>query len=564
MTSRRIPILAQIIAALGIPILVFFSLLGFFVFTTTSLSESFIGAFTHTTTRTINMKTAQDEFHRSISDLRGFVAYGNPEYEKSSREHLSKSIEIIDTWVLATKSATIKSEAQGLAQLLNEYTQASDKILKAKRENDPNFSAIVLEGRTLTTKIDADFDKIFSLQDESLKNNIGLVVKKAEDANTLSLTVGILLGAVIAALAVWYGRNLANRLHALNSLLADVGKLDLTKEDVVVTRNDELADMANTVFGLKKELRNVVVRIKENASQVAVSSEQLTAVAEQSAQAANQVATTITEVAEGVEQQSNSIDTAAKAIEHVSAGIQQLVTNNAVVTNSAINAAHTTKQGLGAVDVAVNQMSNIERTVNTSAEAVIKLGDRSKEIGQIVDTISGIAGQTNLLALNAAIEAARAGEQGRGFAVVAEEVRRLAEQSQDAAKQIADLINEIQSDTDKAVVGINEGTKEVKVGTEVVTTAGQAFRQIASLIEELSVKGQEIDLAIQKVQDDSQKIVLAINEIDKVSKNSAGQAQTVSAATEEQSASIEEIAASSQGLAKMSSALQVAIEKFRI
>lgn len=202
--------------------------------------------------------------------------------------------------------------------------------------------------------------------------------------------------------------------------------------------------------------------------------------------------------------------------------------------------------------------------MNTSAEAVIKLGDRSKEIGQIVDTISGIAGQTNLLALNAAIEAARAGEQGRGFAVVAEEVRRLAEQSQDAAKQIADLINEIQSDTDKAVVGINEGTKEVKVGTEVVTTAGQAFRQIASLIEELSVKGQEIDLAIQKVQDDSQKIVLAINEIDKVSKNSAGQAQTVSAATEEQSASIEEIAASSQGLAKMSSALQVAIEKFRI
>ncbi|HEY3424617.1 MAG TPA: methyl-accepting chemotaxis protein, partial [Negativicutes bacterium] len=211
-----------------------------------------------------------------------------------------------------------------------------------------------------------------------------------------------------------------------------------------------------------------------------------------------------------------------------------------------------------------NQMEHIEKTVKNSEELVSKLGKSSQEIGQIVDTISGIAGQTNLLALNAAIEAASAGTYGRGFAVVAEEVRKLAEQSQDAAKQIANLVTEIQADTSNAMLAMNEGTKEVMIGTEVVTTAGQAFKQITSLVEEVSSQVKEISAAIGQMATGSQKIVVAMNDIETVNKEAVSQTQSVSAATEEQSASMEEIAANSQSLAKTAEELQTAIQKFKV
>lgn len=209
-------------------------------------------------------------------------------------------------------------------------------------------------------------------------------------------------------------------------------------------------------------------------------------------------------------------------------------------------------------------MAQLENTVNTSAEVVEKLGERSKEIGQIVDTISGIAGQTNLLALNAAIEAARAGEQGRGFAVVAEEVRKLAEQSQEAAGRIAQLIGDIQGDTDKAVVAMSEGTREVKMGADVVNAAGDMFREIVELVSQVSAQVREISAAIQQMASGSQQIVGVVQKIDRLSKSSSVESQSVSAATEEQLASMEEIAAASQTLSKLAQDLQVEVTKFRV
>ena len=251
-------------------------------------------------------------------------------------------------------------------------------------------------------------------------------------------------------------------------------------------------------------------------------------------------------------------------VEQMSAELQQIVANTSNVSAAAEKTSSTAQVGRKAVQEATNQMANIEASVTHSAQVVAKLGDRSKEIGQIIDTIAGIAGQTNLLALNAAIEAARAGEQGRGFAVVAEEVRKLAEQSQESAKEIAVLIGEIQDDTEQAVMAMSEGTLEAKKGTQVVNTAGQSFAEITSHVEHVSEQIRDISAAIEHMASDNQQIVVSVKGIAQISKTTAGQTQTVSASTEEQSASIEGIASSSMDLAKMAGSLQEIVSRFKI
>jgi methyl-accepting chemotaxis protein len=248
----------------------------------------------------------------------------------------------------------------------------------------------------------------------------------------------------------------------------------------------------------------------------------------------------------------------------MSANIQKVAANANEAAGHSAQATDKANEGNKSINKAVNQMVYIEQTVTNSALMVAKLGERSNEIGQIVDTISGIAGQTNLLALNAAIEAARAGEQGRGFAVVAEEVRKLAEQSQNAAKQIAALISEIQGDTATAVLAMNDGTREVKLGAEVVNASGRAFQEIATMINQGSGQMKQIAIGVEQMAIGSQQIVNSVKKIDELSKKASGEAQTVSAATEEQSASMEEISSSSQALAHLAMNLREAVSKFQL
>ena len=373
-------------------------------------------------------------------------------------------------------------------------------------------------------------------------------------------TVLVIAGVIIA----WFARRIARPIKMLEEAARRVADGDITQAKLGIISNDEIGRLGQSFEQMTENLRRLIRKITQATEQVAASSEELTASAEQSAQAANQVAQIITGVAGGAEKQMKAMDDTASVVGQMSAGVQQIAANANTVAGTSARSAGVAQDGGQAVDKAVTQMGNIEKTVARSAQVVAKLGERSKEIGQIVDTISGIAGQTNLLALNAAIEAARAGEQGRGFAVVAEEVRKLAEQSQEAAKQISGLIAEIQGDTDSAVVAMDDGTKEVRIGAEVVNDAGRAFQEIHKSINEVSTQMREISAAIQQMAGGSQQVVSSVREIDSISRETAGQAQNVSAATEEQSATMEEIAASSRVLAKMAADLTQAVGMFKI
>ena len=313
---------------------------------------------------------------------------------------------------------------------------------------------------------------------------------KAEAATATKITIGFTLAMVIilGGIGLFITRMITRPLQFMVSVCEEFAAGDFRDKPRQMLRKDEIGQLADAMASMRASLRTVLKQVSESAEQVAASSEELTASAEQSAQAVTQVAGAISDVAQGAEKQLIAVDETSAVVEQMSAGIQQAAASSNQVAEHSAQAAGKAKEGNASVEKAVSQMVYIEQTVNNSAQIVANLGERSKEIGQIVDTISGIAGQTNLLALNAAIEAARAGEQGRGFAGVADEVRKLAEQSQEAAKQIATLISEIQGETDKAVVAMDEGTREVKVGTEVVTTAGKAFEEIATLVTNVSEK----------------------------------------------------------------------------
>ncbi len=379
-------------------------------------------------------------------------------------------------------------------------------------------------------------------------------------------TLGVSAVALLLVLAgvIFFTRRMLKPIQLLLVKFREVAGGNLGVSPLTIESRDEIGKLAAAFNTMLESLRGLISRVAHSAEQVAASSEQLTASAEQSALAAGQVAESITEVANGSEKQVKSVHGATEVVEHISTGIGQIAMNSKEVARTSDKTASAAQEGGKLVAQAIQQIGNVEKTVTNSANVVMKLGERSKEIGQIIDTISGIAGQTNLLALNAAIEAARAGEQGRGFAVVAEEVRKLAEQSENAAKQIALLIGEIQGETDKAVIAMDEGTREVKIGTEVVNTAGRSFNEITTLVGQVSSQVGEISSAIQEMANGSQQIVSSMQEIDSISKVTAAHTQTVSAATEEQSASMEEIVASSNALAKMAEELQKAVHQFRM
>lgn len=386
----------------------------------------------------------------------------------------------------------------------------------------------------------------------------------AATANRITIGFILVMFVILGMIGLFIARMITRPLQTLVVACNELAAGDFRDKPRSVLRKDEIGQVADALVEMRSKLSTVLKRVNDSAEQVAASSEELTASAEQSAQAVTQVTGAITDVASGAEKQLKAVDETSAVVEQLSAGIQQVAASANQVADNSAQASEMARDGDQAVDKAIRQMSHIEQTVGNSAEVVAKLGDRSKEIGQIVDTISGIAGQTNLLALNAAIEAARAGEQGRGFAVVAEEVRKLAEQSQDAAKQIATLISEIQSDTEKAVVAMGEGTREVKVGTEVVTAAGRTFKEIATLVTQVSEQVKDSSAAMQQMASGSQQIVASVKEIDRQSKMALEQTQTVSAASEEQSASMEEIASSSQSLAKLAQDLQTEVSHFRV
>ena len=404
-----------------------------------------------------------------------------------------------------------------------------------------------------------------------------LVEKRAEitSANLRSsilqaLACMVVLQLLFVLLAVYVGKKIAAPIQFVTERMTVMAggdfrvSTDRTHVAEMMERKDELGQMSRALHDMHESIRGLMGKIMEAAEYVASASEELTSSAEQSAEVSGQVANSIVSVAGSCSEQLTEVENVNERTTTLSAHMEEFTSTIAESSQHIQSTSEAADKGSANVAGAVEQMKAIESSVGESARVIEGLGEQSKQIGTIVDTISGIAAQTNLLALNAAIEAARAGEQGRGFAVVADEVRKLAEQSQEAAGEIAELIGTVQKAAQEAVASMQQGREQVQGGTAAVSDAGTTFQHIVEMVDEVSKGASSMEKIVFELAGNTEHITNAVEKINSMSRNVASEAENVSAATEEQTASMNEIASSSRKLAEMAQSLQDAVVKFQI
>ena len=319
----------------------------------------------------------------------------------------------------------------------------------------------------------------------------------------------------------------------LLNTISQVARGDLTVRGKVT--NDALGNVVDSVNFMLDNFTKVLERVRKAATDVSISASQIMESAE--------------EMTAGTTQQDQEITNTSSAVEELTVSMKQVSNNAEASAEAARRALDAAEQGNRAVRDTLEGMHRIRSSVQATAKKIKSLGDRSLEISEIINVINDITEQTNLLALNAAIEAARAGEAGRGFAVVADEVRKLAEHSRSATKDIAALIKAIQAETNEAVVVMEDGTREVEVGAGLADQAGKALEAISSVVRQSAELVQEISLASKQQVRGTEGVANAMQIISGITR------QTIQGARQ--------TAGTVNNMAKLSEQLNEALAQFR-
>ncbi len=338
-------------------------------------------------------------------------------------------------------------------------------------------------------------------------------------------------------------------IEGMNSIVETIIKPleESAKVLTVMADGDFTLRITGTYKGYYENMKNNVNRLADSLNQA------LSEVADSAAlvmNTANEISSSSEEMAAGAQEQSAQSSEVASSVDEMTKTIMENTKNASFAAETAKNSGDKAKEGGSVVEDTISGMMRIASVVQKSANTVSELGKNSDQIGEIIQVIDDIADQTNLLALNAAIEAARAGEQGRGFAVVADEVRKLAERTTKATKEIANMIEQIQKETNNAVVSMSEGTDEVNKGKDLATKAGVVLNELISGAEKVS------DVAVQVAAASEEQSVSA----EQISRN----IESIAHVTEQSATGTQQIAHSSEELLNMTERLQTLISKFKI
>jgi methyl-accepting chemotaxis protein len=502
------------------------------------------------------------------NDERGYLLSQDNTFAEEMRERAQKLDALFaQAKEMAGSSEELRRLLDRMEALFRTYQRESDKVMEAIRSGQRE-EAVRLhfgEERQARKELDRVVEELVTLVQQEKEQDEVLLARQARTAETVRLFVAMTAVLLAVLIGGYLVRSIVIPLNRVNAQLRAIaeGEGDLTRELTVASR-DEIGMLGQSFNRMLRNLREIILQVRSHAEQVAASAEELNASSEQTSQAAKQIAETVQGVVLGTDKQVQGVEEGSREVQEMAAGIRQISSRAERVTAAAVDTSELATNGNRTIQEAVARMNGMSETIDHLSRLVRGLGERSRQIGQIVDAITDIAGQTNLLALNAAIEAARAGEHGRGFAVVADEVRKLAEQASASAGQITQLVGTIQSEIEEAVVSMQRGTEEVAAGMAGVSEAGEAFARIRAAVLDVTGQIQEVSAASRSLTASTEKVAQAMREIAGVTETTAARTLDVSAATEEQLASMEEIHASAASLAGLAEELEKLMGRFKV
>lgn len=462
-------------------------------------------------------------------------------------------------------SSTMKTQYDEFRTVVPDYRTALEEVVQLAEKNDNTQAYSVFTSKVQTLRQDMN-DKLQALTELQSSEAASSSEQAIQLKNgSLILILSLLIAGIALSLVVGFliAQAVANPLRKMQQMMQEAENGNLTVKADYASR-DEIGQLSISFNGMIAGLRTIVQKVDESAMTLSASSEQLTASAEQTAVASGHIASSSSHLADGFEEQTQTVTQVTAAAEQLVDHMNNIRTGSETISGLSEHSERSARAGLDEVRGVLQQMQQIDSSVDRTGIVIAELEHRIQDIDNLVAAIQQVAKQTNLLALNASIEAARAGEAGRGFDVVAQEIRKLAESAAESASQITETVHAVQEESRKAGISMREAAGLVKQGVEGAGRASESFATIQESISDVSVRVSDISRSIASVSGQSVEIGRAMQSISRVTEQGASGLQEVSAASEEQLSTMEEVNGSARYLSQLAEDLQQELTKFQL